>query len=692
MRNPAKTCVQMGRYTIQCFDCTPEVGKTPQRLSQSRLDQVNQSGDNSRAKKQRQCWSIQERRNMRLREIMDEMIWKWQRQNAEAESTGQQQETQATSHQSIPSAGAPRQRQEAPRPPTPPPSKRSKQTTGQEHCQAQEIAAMVKIEACQYAAGVTTGQKQSGVEDPHRGEQQSASSQDRCHQQEIAAMLMTEACQHAASTPKPPLQRQQAPPKGQQKQSGPIAEQKSTIHPETHAQNGEVETCPDMDKRVSGPYLTNLFYELGLDPTMSHAVSSRLRFTFSGVQHRVEDALQEICNRKTQATQDCDQAKVDYIQRLLDLMHNFFNSKVSMPIEQASAMGTEDILKIEDCLHEVQMLIIYGLMIGSTVYVDILHEPYHMTVRTVTGTFIEQGTHNGRSFYKRIDQNNIPPDSPEAFLYYFDDWSAFPVHRGWWIGEEIDGHEAFAFFPDYAGTWWNPPARGWHIPWDSDVQPFLSILDGASTGYAITWHKSPDMTAHRIKGTYSKQGTHHGQTVYKMVNQNNIPGDCLERFLYYYDDSCGAAYKGWWFGPEINGVEVMAFNPDGSDSWNPPTAGWKIPWDGDVHPHLSILVGGNPQLQAKFLEEFKKAPLMQDHCAVSQPEASFSEAYYAAFGKQASKQAGQTDANHQKLRPISQRLIVKDMLESLVQDGWAQLQPLRGQNVAELCLIHTSRA
>ena len=237
----------------------------------------------------------------------------WQRQNAEAESTGQQQETQATSHQSIPSAGAPRQRQEAPRPPTPtpPPSKRSKQTTGQEHCQAQEIAAMVKIEACQYAAGVTTGQKQSGVEDPHQGEQQSASSQDRCHQQEIAAMLMTEACQHAASTPKPPLQRQQAPPKGQQKQSGPIAEQKSTIHPETHAQNGELETCPDMDKGVSGPFLTTLFYQLGLDPTMSHAVLSRLRFNLPRVQRRVEHALQEICRRETQARQDCDQAKVD---------------------------------------------------------------------------------------------------------------------------------------------------------------------------------------------------------------------------------------------------------------------------------------------------------------------------------------------------------------------------------------------
>ena len=105
-----------------------------------------------------------------------------------------------------------------------------------------------------------------------------------------------------------------------------------------------------------------------------------------------------------------------------------------------------------------------------------------------------------------------------------------------------------------------------------------------------------------IIGTYVEQGTHHGRKFYTRTEQGNIPPDWPEAFLYYCDDRLGASNEGWWFGNQIDGVHVFAFNPDGGDSWNPPTAGWKIPWDGDVHPYLSVLVGGNPDVQAEFLK------------------------------------------------------------------------------------------
>ena len=100
-----------------------------------------------------------------------------------------------------------------------------------------------------------------------------------------------------------------------------------------------------------------------------------------------------------------------------------------------------------------------------------------------------------------------------------------------------------------------------------------------------------------ITGTYVEHGTHHGRKCYKRT-----ASDWPKAFLYYFDGRLGASNQGWWFGNQIDGDHVFAFNPDGGESGNPPTAGWKMPCDGDVHPYLSVLVGGNPDVQAEFLK------------------------------------------------------------------------------------------
>ena len=85
-----------------------------------------------------------------------------------------------------------------------------------------------------------------------------------------------------------------------------------------------------------------------------------------------------------------------------------------------------------------------------------------------------------------------------------------------------------------------------------------------------------------LAGEYFEQGDNHQRKVYKKQIPSDSSDDATEIFLYYWDESDGAAFSGWWFGDEVGGQRAWTKNP--SDALTPPPTGWKVPWDGDAIP------------------------------------------------------------------------------------------------------------
>eukprot|EP00435_Cladocopium_sp_Y103_P072069 s548_g39.t1 len=61
----------------------------------------------------------------------------------------------------------------------------------------------------------------------------------------------------------------------------------------------------------------------------------------------------------------------------------------------------------------------------------------------------------------------------------------------------------------------------------------------------------------------------------------------MDVFLYYWEDSDGAEWSGWWFGDQVGGTQVWSYHP--SNALKPPKSGWSIPWDGPVKNELCVM-------------------------------------------------------------------------------------------------------
>eukprot|EP00929_Paragymnodinium_shiwhaense_P007367 TRINITY_DN11126_c0_g1_i2.p1 TRINITY_DN11126_c0_g1~~TRINITY_DN11126_c0_g1_i2.p1 ORF type:complete len:2684 (+),score=826.66 TRINITY_DN11126_c0_g1_i2:133-8184(+) len=90
--------------------------------------------------------------------------------------------------------------------------------------------------------------------------------------------------------------------------------------------------------------------------------------------------------------------------------------------------------------------------------------------------------------------------------------------------------------------------------------------------------------AETIAGVYRITGMNHSKAVYKRVD----PASEGKVQLYYWDDRDGADNKGWWFGPEVGGEQVWAWNPNMQGKHMPPVDGWTVLHTGVVDPKLTV--------------------------------------------------------------------------------------------------------
>jgi len=96
--------------------------------------------------------------------------------------------------------------------------------------------------------------------------------------------------------------------------------------------------------------------------------------------------------------------------------------------------------------------------------------------------------------------------------------------------------------------------------------------------------EAQEVVIRTLIGEYAEQGNNHGRAVYKKVIDNNP--DAVDVFLYYWDGRDGPAFQGWWFGNKLGGTQVWSHNT--SEMTSPPVSGWKIPWDGQVRPSVTV--------------------------------------------------------------------------------------------------------
>mmetsp|Transcript_24359 Transcript_24359/g.56133 ORF Transcript_24359/g.56133 Transcript_24359/m.56133 type:complete len:2250 (+) Transcript_24359:128-6877(+) len=88
-----------------------------------------------------------------------------------------------------------------------------------------------------------------------------------------------------------------------------------------------------------------------------------------------------------------------------------------------------------------------------------------------------------------------------------------------------------------------------------------------------------------LTGDYAEHGNNHGRKVYRKPAGKGP--DAVDVFLYYWNDSDGASFQGWWFGNEVGGSQVWSHCS--ADAQTPPKAGWKVPWDGSVCEEMTIV-------------------------------------------------------------------------------------------------------
>jgi len=95
-----------------------------------------------------------------------------------------------------------------------------------------------------------------------------------------------------------------------------------------------------------------------------------------------------------------------------------------------------------------------------------------------------------------------------------------------------------------------------------------------------------------LVGEYTESASNHGRKVFKKVADGRA--ETVDVYMYYWDSRDGPSFEGWWFGNKLGGTQVWSHNA--SSGLSPPPSGWKIPWDGNVRPTLSV---ANKAEQAK---------------------------------------------------------------------------------------------
>jgi len=95
--------------------------------------------------------------------------------------------------------------------------------------------------------------------------------------------------------------------------------------------------------------------------------------------------------------------------------------------------------------------------------------------------------------------------------------------------------------------------------------------------------------AETVIGCYERIGENHGRPLFQRVGW--APGAPTGVLIYYWDDRDGQSMSGWWFGPEIGGDQVWAFNGNRA-SPTPPAVGWRVPWDGPVDARMRLKLQG----------------------------------------------------------------------------------------------------
>jgi len=123
--------------------------------------------------------------------------------------------------------------------------------------------------------------------------------------------------------------------------------------------------------------------------------------------------------------------------------------------------------------------------------------------------------------------------------------------------------------------------QGSQAPMMGQPQTFVAFTKGNDTD---------EVVIRTLVGEYVEQGSNHGRKVFKKTPDGVSTVDV---YMYYWDGRDGPAFQGWWFGNQLGGTQVWSHNAN--ESLSPPTAGWKIPWDGQVRTTLYVLAKADHQ-------------------------------------------------------------------------------------------------
>ena len=103
-----------------------------------------------------------------------------------------------------------------------------------------------------------------------------------------------------------------------------------------------------------------------------------------------------------------------------------------------------------------------------------------------------------------------------------------------------------------------------------------------------------------VEGDYSRQWTHHRRDVFKRLetdkDKENGQSSSNSMFLYFWDDIIDgeAADRGWWFGPEVGGENVVLRKK--SNAKFPPADNWTVLSSGIVSETLKVNRVGDPEV------------------------------------------------------------------------------------------------
>ena len=105
----------------------------------------------------------------------------------------------------------------------------------------------------------------------------------------------------------------------------------------------------------------------------------------------------------------------------------------------------------------------------------------------------------------------------------------------------------------------------------------LDFATAAATAESITGNEC-------LAGDYFENGENHRHKTYTQTVPPGSTNAEANVTLYYWNETDGVEFSGWWFGNEPEGQRVRLRNP--SPSLTPPPTGWLVPWNGVAIPDL----------------------------------------------------------------------------------------------------------